>query len=348
MTGRELVEFFMGCGPVGGLIAMGVTIITFSIVIAISFEFARLTGSFDYRTFCRHLLGRAWILYELAYFAFVFVVLSVLGAASGVLIHENFALPELTGTVTLMAVIGLLVFYGNKAVESFFAFWSVLLYLTFSILVVICFIEFGDEILSNFKNADTGSGWFNAGISYAGYNVAGVPAMLFCIRHINTRKEALGAGLLCGPIAMIPGILLFVVMIGYYPGIMSEAVPTNLLMGVIDISLIKLLLILVMFGTFIETGAGLLHGVNERIAEVYREKGRRMPGLLRPTIAIAALVFSIYVASVIGIVDLIAQGYRYLTYAFIIAFVVPVLTLGLYRIVWSGNDRSAPLPAKSN
>ena len=44
---------------------------------------------------------------------------------------------------------------------------------------------------------------------------------------------------------------------------------------------------------------------------------------------------SVYAASAIGLVDLIAKGYGYLTYAFIAILIVPVLTVGLWRLLRS-------------
>jgi uncharacterized membrane protein YkvI len=35
----------------------------------------------------------------------------------------------------------------------------------------------------------------------------------------------------------------------------------------------------------------------------------------------------------VGLVDLIAKGYGYLTYAFIVLLIVPVLTVGLWRLL---------------
>jgi len=46
-SGRELAEFFLGHGPVGGLLGMAVTTITFSIVLVVSFEFARRFKLYD-------------------------------------------------------------------------------------------------------------------------------------------------------------------------------------------------------------------------------------------------------------------------------------------------------------
>ena len=82
-TGRELVEFFLDLGPLTGLLAMGVATAIWSAVAASSFELARLTRSYDYRTFFIHLLGRGWFLYEILYFLTAFLVLSVTAAAAG-------------------------------------------------------------------------------------------------------------------------------------------------------------------------------------------------------------------------------------------------------------------------
>ena len=83
-TGRELVEFFLRLGPLAGLLGMLVASVVWSVVAAISFEFARMTKSYDYRAFFQELLGKAWFLYELAYMAMLLLVLSVIAAARAI------------------------------------------------------------------------------------------------------------------------------------------------------------------------------------------------------------------------------------------------------------------------
>ena len=57
-TGRELVEFFLPHGPIGGLLSMGVAALIWSLVMAVSFELCRMTRSYDYKSFSQQLLGR--------------------------------------------------------------------------------------------------------------------------------------------------------------------------------------------------------------------------------------------------------------------------------------------------
>ncbi|HZD06075.1 MAG TPA: hypothetical protein VE173_14285, partial [Longimicrobiales bacterium] len=96
----------------------------------------------------------------------------------------------------------------------------------------------------------------------------------------------------------------------------------------------------VLFGTLIETGAGLIHAVNERIAHLRAERGGRLRGGVRPAVAVALLLAGT-VLSRFGLVDLIARGYGTLTWAFLAVFVIPVLTVGVFRIRVAGARRVA-------
>lgn len=93
-----------------------------------------------------------------------------------------------------------------------------------------------------------------------------------------------------------------------------------------------LIFLIVIFGTFIETGATLLHSINERIAEVYTEKEQHMPNYLRPLIAVGTLVVAIYLADAVGIVSLIGDGYSYSAILFLAIVVLPLLTRGIWLL----------------
>ena len=63
-SGKELEQFFLGYGPVGGLLGMAVTMVIFSLVLMATYEFSRRFRLFDYRTFMKSLLGPIWPAYE--------------------------------------------------------------------------------------------------------------------------------------------------------------------------------------------------------------------------------------------------------------------------------------------
>ena len=149
--------------------------------------------------------------------------------------------------------------------------------------------------------------------------------------HGNCR-DAFIAGALAGPIAMIPAFIFFLTMIATYPDVLDAAVPADFMMARLDLPLVSGLFYVAVFGTFVQTGTGFVHAVNERIAEVIHEHNREMPRWLRPLVALLALIFSVSLASRFGLVDLIAGGYGTLTWVFIAVFLLPLLTVGLHRI----------------
>ncbi len=230
-TGRELVEFFMNFGPGGGLLGMWlVSTVIWSAVGAVTFELARLTKTFEYRSFSRVLLGPAWWLYEICYLIMMIIVLSVIAAAAGSIVEQIFSLPYLVGVAMMMAGVGFLVLKGTALVEKFLSFWSLVLYAVYVAFFVACFASFGDDIVATLGAFEVKPGWFMGGIEYAAYNVGILPAVLFTIRHQQHRKEALTAGVLVGPIAIIPGFFFYMAMMGLYPQVLSETVPSILLL----------------------------------------------------------------------------------------------------------------------
>ena len=330
-TGRELLEFFLTLGPRGGLLAILVSTLVWSVVCAVSFELARKFAAFDYRSFFTRLLGKAWFLFEICYVLLLMIVLGVIAAAAGSILEEIFALPFAVGVIGMMLAVGFLVFRGSDTIERFLTGWSVLLYLVYAVFFLWCFARFGQDILAGFRDASVGQGWILGGVRYAAYNLAVVPAVLFTIRHHQSRREAVGAGLLAGPVAIIPGLLFYLAMVGQYPAILDRPVPANHLLEILGSRTFQIVFQMILFGTLIETGTGMIHAINERIASVLAERERPMPPFLRPAVALGLLVLGSLLAR-FGIITLIAKGYGTLTWAFLIVFVVPVLTIGVWKI----------------
>ena len=331
-TGRELVEFFLTKGPLGGLFGMILSMLIWSLLLAMTFELSRLAKAYDYRSFINGLLGKGWLLYEFVYLLGAILVISVLGSAAGELTNSILNIPGIVGIIVMMGIIGVLVFYGTSLIEKALSVWSFALYAVYAVLIVLCISLFGDKIAGVFSEPLKDYSWVRSGIEYSAYNVGLVPAMLFVVRHIHTRREALVSGSIAGAIGMIPGIFIFIAMLSQYPSVLTESVPADYILGKLNFPVFTILFQIVLFGTFVETGVGIIHGFNERISSVYREKKLEMPKLLRTGISLILLVTSVFVADAVGIIDLIAKGYKALTWGYMLAFVIPVLLIGTYRI----------------
>ena len=104
-TGRELIEYFLSHGPLGGIYGMVVTTVVWGIVLAVTYDFVRVFKTYDYRSLFTQLLGKFWFLYEICYILLLFIVLAVVGAAAGNVVQDTFGIPYVIGvTVMLLGV----------------------------------------------------------------------------------------------------------------------------------------------------------------------------------------------------------------------------------------------------
>ncbi|MCK5570259.1 MAG: hypothetical protein KAJ15_11115 [Spirochaetes bacterium] len=331
-TGRELVEYFLKFGPLGGLLGMLlITTVMWSIVLAVTFEFSRIFHAYDYRSFFRKLIGPFWFIYEIIYILFLFIVLAVLGSASGIILRDNFGLPYIVGVMIMLAAVGFMTFKGSGLIENFLSIWSMVLYLIYGIFFVVALIKFGPEIQKNLSSGIILPNWALGAFKYAFYNLACVAAVLFCLNHIKTRKEAITAGLLSGVIAIFPGFLFFIVVVGQYPTILPEEIPAIFVLQKVGIPALLILFQIVLFGTLIETGTGMIHSVNERIQAALRSRGKELHRWQRPLVAVSFLLIALG-TSTFGLISLIAKGYGTASWGFLFVYIVPVMTYGIYKI----------------
>ena len=120
-------------------------------------------------------------------------------------------------------------------------------------------------------------------------------------------------------------------MMSMYPNIENAPVPSIALMEALHMPLLSIAFQILIFGTFVETGAALLHSVNERIDSNVSELGHSLPKHIRPLISFGLLTIAIVLGTHFGIVELIASGYNGLTIVFIVVLIIPLLTTGIWR-----------------
>ena len=332
-TGRELAEFFLPSGAWGGLAAIALSTVIFSLCCIVTFLFARQVGARDYVTFFKQLLGPGWVLFEGAYVLFIVLILAVYGAAAGAIGAAVFGVDAFWGTLALGLSIAAIVTFGNVSVERMFAWVSYLLYAVYALFVVLAFGRFGPAIQAAFANETAAGSWAAGGTVYASYNLIGAVVVLPVMRHLTSNRDAVVAGLLAGPLAMLPAALFFTCMVAFLPGIASATLPSDYMLQRLDLPLFHLLFQLMIFSALLESGASSVHAINERIARAVRirrnaELGRRM----RLAISVALLLFCMVLADRFGLVALIANGYRALAYILLAVFIVPLLTLGVWRL----------------
>ena len=338
-TGRELAEFFLPSGPRGGLAALLVSMTIWSAVCAATFAFAYARDARDYRSLFKELLGPGWIIFEIAYGLLVVLLLAVFGAAAGAIGAATFGWPQVAGTVCLMIGIACFTAFGNSAVEGLFKYVTYLLYGVYALFTILALTHFGDRILANLAVPAPVDGWALGGITYASYNIVGAVVILPALRHLTSRRDAVIAGLIAGPLAMIPALLFFISMIAFYPGIAAVTLPSDFLLARLDLPMFHLLFQLMIFAALLESGTGALHAINERIARSSSSdatsksfRGRRL------LIAASIMILCMFIAERVGLVTLIAAGYRALACVFLAIYILPLFATGVLRAL----KRSGP------
>jgi uncharacterized membrane protein YkvI len=333
-TGRELAEFFLPSGARGGLLGMLLAALVWSVVGAVTFLLARATHSGDYQTFFRKLLGRFAVSFEMAYCLLVVLVLAVFGAAAGAIGQAVFSAPTLAGALFLLALIGAFVSYGNTAVEQLFKYVSILLYATYAVFLVLCLSRFGSRISASLAQPLLpGEGWISGGLTYAGYNIIGAVVILPVARHFTSRRDAVIAGLICGPLAMLPAALFFICMTAYSPDISHAMLPSDVLLQRLDLPTFHLIFQLMIFAALLESGTGLVNAIIERIAQAWHvRRSTALPLFARVCITAGLLAAANFLAGRYGLIELIARGFRALGWIFLGIYVLPLLTLGVWRL----------------
>ncbi len=343
-TGRELAQYFLPSGPRGGLLAMLLATLLWCSVCAVTFLFARSIRSTDYRTFFRHLLGRLGFVFELIYLVLVVLLLAVFGAAAGAIANLTFGMPAIAGSLLLVGLITAVTAYGSPAVERLFKYVTVILYATYGLFVLLCLSHIGREISAAFSApTPVGNEWPVGGITYAGYNIIGAVVVLPATRHLTSRRDAVIAGIVCGQVAMLPAFLFFICMAADYPAIAQATLPSDILLRQLHLPAFRILFQLMIFAALLESGAALVHAVNERIAETWLERrGRSFPIALRLAITGMLLLSAVFLAGTFGLVALIASGYRLLAWMLICVYVLPLLTVGTWKLVRAPRTRALP------
>lgn len=340
-TGREIVEYGAKFGAMGWLAGVG-TFLGFAIIAALSFELIRLYKVYDYKSFIHEIGGPLWIVFDVVYFLFMIVIIAVMASATGSIVEQTLGLNYWIGVVAITIIVGILNFFGERLIERFETYGTIALYVGYIIFAIIVISNNHQNMSQVFATGDTSfvpnataPAILWSGILYCAYNLVVVPSSFFTIKRQTKTSESIISGVIGGILMTIPWFLTYFAVMCFYPNeeVLGASVPwLSMMQGVAGPVVIGIFGI-VMGWTLIETSTGIIHACIERVNNGLEELHKNQ--MSRPQQAILTLVILIgaMILSRIGIIDLIATVYNGLAYAFLIIYVVPLLTVGVYKIV---------------
>lgn len=326
-TGREMIEFFLQYGPRAGLMSMLIiSSILWGLTCVLTFELSRKYKLYNYKDFFKKLLGRFWFAYDILYLILMILILGVIASTSGRILNDVLGIEYYKGVACIIIIIGILVCIGKKGIEGFLSYWSFILYIVYALYFIVCFTKFSPSIFKSLNSHVIRSGWAIGGVKYSLYNLGIIPAVLFSLNYIQSRREAVVAGFFAGFIGIFPGLLLYLSFLSSYPNILMAEIPTSYQLNMLNISLFPILFQIVLFGTLIETGSGLIFSYIERV------RGVNHIGKLR-TFSLSVVILLLGGgAAKFGLSSLVRHGYGKIAWGFLIVYIIPLFTVGVYMI----------------
>ena len=161
---------------------------------------------------------------------------------------------------------------------------------------------------------------------------------MFSLTRQTKRKETLVSGIIAGLLMVIPWFLSYFAMMCFYgdTSIVGADVATpwmEMIKAVNGGPVLLGLFSLVMGWTLVETATGCIHMIIDRFDVALAERGNaKMSDRKRGLITVATLIAALLLSR-IGVVTLIEKGYSYLSYGFILFYLLPTLIIGGYKIL---------------
>lgn len=185
-TGREIVEYGGKFGANGWMSGLAI-FFGFSLLAILSIEACRQWHVYDYKSLLKKLIGKWWIIYEVVYLLGAILVIAVMTAAAGEILHSTFGFNQWVGVIIIIIiVVGLLNYYGDETIARMETIGTMALFAAYIIFSFTIFIHRGDGIADTFLrwNTDfssTSSIWIvlGTGVLYVGYNLGVYPASFF-------------------------------------------------------------------------------------------------------------------------------------------------------------------------
>lgn len=367
-TGREIVAYGAKFGPRGWLAIVAI-FVGFTVMAALTFEVARVFRVYEYKGFMRRIIGRAWPLFDLLFGLMAVLVIAVMASAAAEIMDETLGVPSLVGTGIIVVAVGVLSYYGSRVIEAFKSVGTGLLYVAYLAFGALVLTRRWGEVTDVFAGltpsylAAVGTPEvLGAGVLYVGYNLVAFPAVLFTLGRQTSRRQTLVAALVAGLMMTLPFALTWLCLMAFYPSpeVMDAAVPWLPMLDAVGGGAVVAVFGVVMGWTLLETSVGLIHALLDRIDEDLKSSDVEIPGpgsppagegagagtaargglsRLQSGLLGAGILVAAAALSRVGIIALVARGYTFMGYLFIALFGVPLLTVGLWRVLRASRGR---------
>ncbi|HET6564283.1 MAG TPA: hypothetical protein VFG52_02620, partial [Xanthomonadales bacterium] len=205
------------------------------------------------------------------------------------------------------------------------AFSSILL-----VYVSVVLFRDGGKVMEAVLGGEVKPGWALDGMRFAFYNSFVIPPLLYIAREFESRREVIRSGLVSAVSGVVPAIVFHLTFIPGLPEVLEQQLPTFWTVQGLQMPVLFALFTIVLFVMIVQTGVGILQGVNERIDAVLLETRGRGFGRRDHALVSAATVILSSGLSVFGVIALVARGYGAMAWGFVLVYLLPLVTRGIW------------------
>lgn len=134
----------------------------------------------------------------------------------------------------------------------------------------------------------------------------------------------------------IPWFLTYFAMMSFYPDaeVLDAEIPWLIMIGKVGApQFFTVIFGIVMGWTLIETSTGVIHALMGRVNVEMTERGKEHLSRKQQAIVTVVILVAACVMAKFGIIALIEKGYTVLSYGFMLMYMLPILTVGVYKIL---------------
>ena len=160
---------------------------------------------------------------------------------------------------------------------------------------------------------------------------------MFSVVGQENRRQTLFAGLFAAVFAVVPAVLLHLAFLANITELLDYELPTYWMLGIFEVEWFTSVYLFILFVTVVQTGVGVMHGLVERINDGLARANQPVLSPFGSALTtVVVMLLSLGVAQV-GIVELVARGYSAIAFGMFFVFIVPLLTIGVYKIFFAQN-----------
>ena len=348
-TGNQEVNFYVKYGWMSTIILPFISMFFVAWTYRNALVLAKDYNVHDYKSFANvlyHPYEKFFsVVFEICFLMLMLIAVSTSIAGAGSLMQSAMGIPYFLGISGIGAAVFVLTIFGAELIIRVLRYKAYFLIVMLTILAYLG-LETGADVWKNFIatketfGADQGEAIWKA-MLYVGFQSFALVSAISVSHRITTTKECNFFGMF--GILLNGGFLavMCLMLLGFAPGVLKETLPVYYATQKMGIAWLKIAYTAILFVALIGTAISFVFTSVTRFEKQWKGSGVFTSLRVRRLTIAAVTVVLCTCASVFGLTALVVKGYGAMGYVGLAFVVLPVLTIGTYKINQNAKKRKA-------